>query len=330
MKTDLFLLKVCLPILLGIAPLANATEPTGGAFPSGPEADSCHQNLRLLGNPNDEQPLAPSEISFNIYGSDKNPPLVLIHGLDSAQFTFGCVVNQLAERYRVITYDQRGHGRTAARGVNYSSTVLARDLKSLLDHLGISSAHILGHSMGGRTAMQFAALYPETTRSVVIEDMDMQSRLDGSLEIYTQNALIIKNALPERFESREALAAALAPLFGPEQATTLAEERARQDPADGSFMLEFRPYVSLLYGSQGNSEDFGSAMQTIRAPVLFLVADPQVGTAMSEEGLAHIHANLPHAEVVMVPGAGHSIHWTKTPEFLNTIGEFLARVEEKK
>lgn len=98
-------------------------------------------------------PLRPEEISHKVLGDpNAEKTIVLIHGLDSAKETFTPVLERLALKYRVVAYDQRGHGQTADRGADFSSEVLAGDLKALLDHLGIGKVTLLGHSLGSRKA----------------------------------------------------------------------------------------------------------------------------------------------------------------------------------
>ena len=139
--------------------------------------DECYFHL-MEANANvpnelmEEVPLDPSEMNYRIYGAEHSETLVMIHGLCGDLRTFDSVAQVLAKYYRVVTYDQRGQGCTA----NFSSGTLAKDLKGLLDHLQIRSVHILGHSLGARTALRFAHLYPERIKSVIVEDMEFRPR----------------------------------------------------------------------------------------------------------------------------------------------------------
>lgn len=99
-------------------------------------------------------------------------PVVLIHGLClncrmwDSQFDF------LADRFRVIRYDARGFGESAVPDKPFRH---ADDLRALLDHLDVSTAHIVGLSMGGRIALHYALLYSEAIRSLILVD----SAIDG-------------------------------------------------------------------------------------------------------------------------------------------------------
>lgn len=270
-------------------------------------------------------PLGPHEIHYQISGPADGDPLVLIHGLDSSTATFEPIIAPLSEKHLVIAFDQRGHGKSAAKGTDYSTHVMAADLLSLLDHLGIEKAHVLGHSMGARSALRFAALHPERVKSIVIEDMEMQSRTEYSPEKFEKilaRSEAARRGLEERqFDSRADLIEALRPFFGRES-ESLSYRRAKENP-DGSMTLLFRPSVSFLYGYLGNTEDFTQELKELQVPLLVLRSDPNMGSAISDEGAEHLQRTQPGALVETFDGAGHVIHRSHREAFLDILGEFL-------
>ncbi len=122
------------------------------------------------------RPLLPREIAHTDLGPRGAPTIVFVHGAGSDRRTFQPLASSLARRYRVLTFDQRGHGDTPAVGLDLSSQTLALDLKVLHDHLQLGRIHLAGHSFGGRTAVRYASLFPGDVASVLVEDMDMASR----------------------------------------------------------------------------------------------------------------------------------------------------------
>jgi pimeloyl-ACP methyl ester carboxylesterase len=89
---------------------------------------------------------------------------------------FRRIAREFEATHRVLAYDQRGHGRSfhadlAAEPDAYSPERMADDLRLILDDLGWSRIRLVGHSMGGRVALTFAALYPERVESLVIVDI---------------------------------------------------------------------------------------------------------------------------------------------------------------
>ncbi len=132
----------------------------------------------------------PPKVSYKIYGENHLETVILIHGFNSSQVTWKQLAESLSKKYRVITFDQPGHGLSPADGTDYSPEKLAHILKGLVDFLMVEKAHIIGHSMGGRSALMFASLYPEKTSSLIIEDMDLrqnrefESRIPDLLKQY--------------------------------------------------------------------------------------------------------------------------------------------------
>ncbi|MDP3938526.1 MAG: alpha/beta hydrolase [Deltaproteobacteria bacterium] len=104
--------------------------------------------------------------------SGEGPDLFLVHGLAAdLSFWYLRVVPKLSARWRVTVYDMRGHGFSGMPDSGYTPEDLAQELRALMDHLGIGSAHIGGHSFGGAVALQLALSDPERVRSLALFDV---------------------------------------------------------------------------------------------------------------------------------------------------------------
>ena len=90
--------------------------------------------------------------------------LVFVHGLGSSSQDWFLQTDFFAEKFKTLSYDVRGHGQTKKAKGPYSVPLFAKDLAELLDKLGIKKAHIIGLSMGGWIAFQFAVDYPERVK----------------------------------------------------------------------------------------------------------------------------------------------------------------------
>ncbi|MGI8925161.1 MAG: alpha/beta fold hydrolase [Tepidiformaceae bacterium] len=95
-------------------------------------------------------------------------PLVLIMGLGGDLQAWALQVPQLSRHFRVITFDNRGAGRTSAPDRPCSIAGMAEDVAALMDHLGIAKAHVLGFSMGGYIAQEFALAYPKRLDRLIL------------------------------------------------------------------------------------------------------------------------------------------------------------------
>jgi 3-oxoadipate enol-lactonase len=95
-------------------------------------------------------------------------PIIQIHGAGFGHFNFSTATPILSKSFRCIDFDMRGYGQSERPSQHYTMEVWADDVAGLMDHLGLSLAHIHGTSMGGMVAQQFAAKYPGRTQRLVI------------------------------------------------------------------------------------------------------------------------------------------------------------------
>src|SRR5215211_5170886 len=98
---------------------------------------------------------------LNLYYEEtgSGPPLMLIAGLSGNTLGWAMLLPALAERFRVIAFDNRGAGRSSAPPGPYTTREMADDAAALLDHLGIEQAHVFGFSLGGLIAQELALNY---------------------------------------------------------------------------------------------------------------------------------------------------------------------------
>jgi pimeloyl-ACP methyl ester carboxylesterase len=103
---------------------------------------------------------------FRIAGS--GPPLLLIHGIGDNSTTWRTIIPRLARRHLVIAPDLLGHGQSAKPRADYSVAAYANGMRDLLGVLGVDRVTLVGHSLGGGVAMQFAYQFPERTERLVL------------------------------------------------------------------------------------------------------------------------------------------------------------------
>ncbi len=110
------------------------------------------------------------QLHYREAGDPTAPPLILLHGLFGSSANWLGIARRLAADFRLIIPDLRNHGRSAhAMLMDYP--VMVEDLLALMDRLGISAAHLCGHSMGGKVAMWLALQHPERLERLVVADI---------------------------------------------------------------------------------------------------------------------------------------------------------------
>ena len=107
-------------------------------------------------------------LNHQVHGNGE--PLIILHGLFGTLENWGSQIKTLADHYQVIAVDMRNHGRSPhSDAIDYA--LMAQDIAELMQHLNLSTAHIIGHSMGGKAAMQLALNKPELIDKLIIVDI---------------------------------------------------------------------------------------------------------------------------------------------------------------
>lgn len=113
-------------------------------------------------------------------------PVILIHGLDGNLAAFYSLKRELRKHYRVIVYDVRGHGKST-HPMSYNLNDHIKDLNMLMQRLGIKSAHLLGHDMGGIIAQAFTKKYKEKVRSLTIISSKSEDIVHGFTKLMIEH-----------------------------------------------------------------------------------------------------------------------------------------------
>ena len=105
-------------------------------------------------------------------------PLIILHGLLGMLDNWKTVGRKLSDEYKVILVDQRNHGKSfPSEEFNYK--LLAEDLRDLIDEMQLEKVHLLGHSMGGKTVMQFNQMFPDLVEKTIVVDISPSGSIGG-------------------------------------------------------------------------------------------------------------------------------------------------------
>jgi pimeloyl-ACP methyl ester carboxylesterase len=246
-------------------------------------------------------------------GPSEAPPILLLHGLYDRWETWEPVVPALAERFRVIAFDMRGHGRSSQPAGGYTLRDYADDAVRLLARLRPSRpVVVIGFSLGALVAIVLAAEHPELIRGVVLVDPPLVEPDEGT-RLWLRALLEAKRA---GIEAAYELARELDPDGTPEEWQQSALWLC--STADG-------PILALL--DEGRRPDPWELLPNLSQPVLVLQADPVFGGVLDDETAQRALAQLRQGELVAMPGCGHAIHRTCPDDFLEVVLEFLARLD---
>ena len=252
------------------------------------------------------------QLNYKTFG--QGDPIIILHGLFGMLDNWQTLAKKLAENYSVFIVDQRNHGRSPHVG-EHNYTGMADDLLHFMqDHL-MQKAHIIGHSMGGKTAMQFAFDHPDQVDKLIVVDIAPKTYPAGHNEIF--NALEALDL--EQLENRRAIDEQLS-RFVPEQGVKqfLMKNIERTKNNGFAFKMNFpvihRDYPDILEAPEWD-EPFEGDTLFIRGANSHYVQD---------EDVLDILESFPNARLETIFDAGHWVHAEKPQELLDLVKEFLA------
>ncbi len=260
----------------------------------------------------------------------QGPALLLIHGIGDSSETWLTVMEQLAEHHTVIAPDLLGHGDSAKPRADYSVAAYANGMRDLLDVLGVDRVTVVGHSLGGGVAAQFAYQFPERCERLVLvatggvgPEVNPAFRL-GSLP-FAELALLPLRLPPVRLFGRAAVRTLQ--LIGADIGRD-ADELIRlietlPDPeASGAFSRTLRSVVDWR-GQVVTMRD--RAYLSGDVPVLLVWGSHDAVIPVAHAALAA--DALPHARVEIFDQAGHCPHHSDPERFTALLIEFVATTE---
>ncbi len=242
--------------------------------------------------------------------------VVLLHGLLGLGSNLGALARALAPRCRVIVPDLRNHGRSfRAPGMSYRD--LALDLALTLDAAGLPYASVLGHSMGGKLAMQFALDFPERCERLLVADIAPVAYAAHHGAVFDALQDIAERPDADRSETARLLAERLP---DPALVSLLLMHRERLDDGAWCWRLGLRHIVEG-YPQILAPPVMGTGSCAWNGPALFLRGERSDYVLPGHR--ASIDALFPAAVIETLAGAGHWLHAEKPDVFIPRACEFL-------
>ncbi len=243
-------------------------------------------------------------LSYLDTGGD-GPALVALHSHFLEGATYAPLANSLVPDWRVIALDQRGHGYSD-HAPTYSRQDYLDDLKTLLDHLEIRRAVLLGNSLGGANAYQFASAWPECVSAMIIEDIGVVITDDITFCL----------AWSGMFKTYEELAKKIGPRFLP-----YLKESIRQ--GESGWHLAFEPEDMVRSQRELNGDHWHDWLASSCPALVIRGSESRVSDPIH---LQEMVKRRPHSQLKIVPG-GHNVHVDSPAEFLAAVREFLTGLQ---
>ena len=240
-------------------------------------------------------------------------PLVILHGLFGSLDNWNTLAKRWARDLRVVSVDLRNHGRSPHHtSMTYEDMV--GDLRMLFDRLDLRDAVLLGHSMGGKAAMAYAAAHPDRLGGLIVADIAPRAYPPGHTTIFQALRSIDLSAFEERGAVDDALAAGI-PVAAVRQ--FLMKGLRRRD--DGSFAWKFN-LSALWHHYQQLIGTIDLPTPAFDGPVLVL--DGSRSDYVTASDRATIQDQYPDVGFHTVEGAGHWVHAEKPTEVEDVVRAF--------
>lgn len=248
--------------------------------------------------------------------SDTGPPLLVMHGVFGSQANWGWHSKQLSEHYAVYGVDLRNHG-DSPHDPQLSYVLMAEDVRRLLQDLDIPSCYLLGHSMGGKVAMQLALSHPELIERLIVVDIAPVTYRGGGEE-HAKIIASMKGLNLDSLQSRKEAEDKLSRHIEDPDTLQFILTNLERNPAGGyRWRLNLdaieENYDLLRVGPQADGP--------FDKPTLFIKGE--LSNYIREKNEAEIKRLFPRASIETVKDAGHWVHAEKPQEVQRLITAFL-------
>jgi pimeloyl-ACP methyl ester carboxylesterase len=254
-------------------------------------------------------------IELHVEESGSGPPILFSHGLLMSGRMFAPQVEALRDRYRCITYDHRGQGRSEVpRGPVIDMETVYEDAVELIRCLGAAPCHFVGFSMGGFVGLRIAARRPELLRSLVLVSTAADTEPPAHLPGYRRLARVARWGGLFLVAGR-----VMRLLFGPDYLADPARAGERREQ-ERLLRSNRRSIVRAVHGVF-DRPGVEAELPRIRTPTLILHGEEDRSISVSRA--ERMHRGIHSSRLVTIPRSGHSLP-LEQPETVNrTLEEFL-------
>ncbi len=240
--------------------------------------------------------------------SGEGQPLLVLHGLFGSGDNWLTVSKPLAEKYHLYLIDQRNHGRSP-HAPSHSYKEMAEDILEFMEQHQIRQPIVLGHSMGGKTAMYLALHYPEMLERLIVVDIAPRYYPLHHQDVIAGFQTIRLDLLASREEADKLMSAEIKEV-GVRQ--FLLKNLYRNEAGHFAWRMNLEGLVAQI-------ENIGEESQgtPFEKPTLFIRGESS--RYIQEKDIPHIAQLFPHYRLITIAGAGHWVQAEKPKEFLEAV-----------
>jgi pimeloyl-ACP methyl ester carboxylesterase len=250
-------------------------------------------------------------VAYDHGGPPGAPGALLLHGLAGHAGEWDATVSRLSGSHRVVTLDQRGHGRSERLPQDVTRAAFAADAVAVIERMQLGPALVIGQSMGGNTAFLTAAARPDLLAALVVAEASPDGPVPG-LAAHIEQAL---GRWPRQFADREEALAFFAARGLPAEVWADGLE-----PSAAGLVPRWEQATMVACARELGARSWWEEWRRVRCPTLVLAGQASIGlehaTAMADA--------LEDARAEEIAGAGHELHLEAEREWCAAITGFLA------
>jgi pimeloyl-ACP methyl ester carboxylesterase len=254
------------------------------------------------------------DLHFSEFGSAQAPPLVILHGFLGSSDNWHTLARRFGDAFHVFVPDARNHGRSPHQE-EFSYAVMSEDVRGFLQTRGLESAAIIGHSMGGRTAMELATRHPETVSALIVVDIATRAYAPHHEEFFRSLLEVDLTTVKDRSEVESVLARRVT-------SAAVRQFLMKNLHRRGDGSLHWKMNLPVLERRYSEVLSGLSADAVFNKPALFVRGGRSDYIQTSD--LPEIRDHFPGAEFATID-AGHWVHAERPEEFFAAASEFLMK-----
>lgn len=252
------------------------------------------------------------KLNHKVYGSGH--PVIIMHGLFGSGDNWRTIARMIEDQYQCIVVDMRNHGRSPHDPV-MNFQVMTEDILELMQDLQLEKVSLIGHSMGGKVAMQFALTHPAMVDKLIVVDIAPKYYPPRHDTVIEAIEAIDPGQLKERAEAEEVFARFL----GKDGSTIQFLMKNLSRLPEGNF--EWKPNMPVIIDAYSNLMENVQSGISFEGPVLFVRG--QKSSYILDEDVSYILGLFPNSSLITIPGAGHWVHADAPQLFAKSILAFL-------
>ncbi len=241
--------------------------------------------------------------------------IVFLHGLMGFGANWRRITSRLEKTSEILTYDQRGHGKSMKPETGYRPEDYADDLLNIIDEFNWKKIDLVGHSMGGRNAINFASRFAHRVNKLVIEDIAPNGS-EGDIDRYNKLLGRVPTPFPDKLTAKNFLLNDFGnPVLGNYFYANLVEKE------NGLVDWRFSKSAILASVSLVRLKDRWPEWEAIRCPILVIRGENSPD--FSKDTFREMLKRNPNSQGTTISGAGHWVHFDKPEEFTEAVRDFL-------